>query len=427
MAIAERLIDYVHPLLAALKPDPTGETAFWERMSSERTPLIEPDLERPHHSVVTYVFPLEGDTLHVVVQPGFGDRLVNVMDRVAGTNVCHASFRYRNDVRTSYSFGPDLPLVSWRTADETTWNAVREFFRSREPSPDPNHREFFVSRAGEGRADTLTSLLTLPEAPDQSVIEKRPGIKRGWIEQHAFRSEVMGNERRVWVYTPAEYEPASRSYPLLLLFDGGAALSLIPTHRLLDNLSADGQIPPTVAVFVDNPTDTSRNVELPCNEDFARFIESELMPWVRSHYAVSHDPRDGYVTGASYGGLASFWVGLRLPHLFGNVISQSASLFWGPGFDLAKPYSAQEYQPAWLVEQYAGSPHLPLRIWMEAGLMDSDDDIIQPNRHMESVLRSKGYDPTYSEFAGGHDYAVWRGTLATALSKMMQPRSATSA
>ena len=52
------------------------------------------------------------------------------MDRVAGTNVCHASFRYRNDVRTSYSFGPDLPLVSWRTADQASWDEFRAFIRA---------------------------------------------------------------------------------------------------------------------------------------------------------------------------------------------------------------------------------------------------------------------------------------------------------
>ena len=95
----------------------------------------------------------------------------------------------------------------------------------------------------------------------------------------------MGNERRVWVYTPPGYAPGERSYPMLVLFDGGAALSLMPTHRLLDNLLADGRIGPMVAVFVDNATDTSRNHELPCSEDFARFIETELIPWVRSKYA----------------------------------------------------------------------------------------------------------------------------------------------
>src|SRR5262249_30987260 len=155
----------------------------------------------------------------------------------------------------------------------------------------------------------------------------------GRIEQHQLKSEVLGNERRIWIYTPPGYGPETRRYPMLVVFDGGAALSLMPTHRVLDNLLADGRITPTIAVFIDNASDTSRRVELPCSENFARFIETELIPWVRGAYAVSHEARDAYVTGASYGGLASFWLGYRLSHVFGNVISQSASLWWGPGFD----------------------------------------------------------------------------------------------
>jgi enterochelin esterase family protein len=301
------------------------------------------------------------------------------------------------------------------------------FFRDAPPpSPDPNARETFVSRAGEGLPDNVGSILSLPDAPDQSIIQKRPAVARGWIEAHRLKSEVMANERRVWVYTPPGYAPDERSYPMLVLFDGGGALSLMPTHRLLDNLLADGRIQPMVAVFVDNATDTSRNHELPCSEDFARFIETELVPWVRDGYAVSHDAKDGFVTGVSYGGLASMWMGYRLPHIFGNVISQAASLWWGPGYDGEKPLPRQSYEPEWLIDRYAASPRLPLRLWMEIGLMEPEDRMVAPNRRMAGVLQDKGYDLTYSEFAAGHDYALWRVTLAQALAKMAPP-SATRA
>ena len=42
------------------------------------------------------------------------------------------------------------------------------------------------------------------------------------------------------------------------------------------------------------------------------------------------------MTGVSYGGLAAMWMGYRLPHIFGNVIAQAPSLWWGPGFDTTK-------------------------------------------------------------------------------------------
>jgi enterochelin esterase-like enzyme len=56
---------------------------------------------------------------------------------------------------------------------------------------------------------------------------------------------------------------------------------------------------------------------------------------------------------------------------------------------------------------------------MEVGLMESPALMIEPNRQMKALLESKGYDVTYSEPCGGHDPALWRGTLAKALEHML--------
>jgi enterochelin esterase-like enzyme len=423
MAVAERLPDHVHPLVAALQAAPAGEADFWARMARERTPLIEPYPARPGHSVVTYVFPMPAGVRHVVVQPGFGDGPGNVMDRVVGTNVCHASYSYRNDVRTSYSFAPDMPLISFSEASEAQLEELLAFFATQPPASDPHHREHFVSRAGDGLPDDHISFVSLPDAPDDSLAQKRPDIARGWIDRHTFRSERMGNERNIWVYTPPSYASSDERYPLLVAFDGGWALTRVPTQRLLDNLLAVGRIRPAIAVFIDNPTAESRNVELPCNETFAQFIEHELLPWLQERYRISDQPADHFVTGASYGGLAAMWCGYRLPQIFGNVISQAASLWWGPGFKMTVPRSAGGYPAEWLIEQYEHSPRLPVRFWMEAGLMEDRKLMIEPNRRMKAVLEAKGYDLTYSEPCGGHDTALWRGTLASALAHMLAPET----
>ena len=422
MAVAERLPDHIHPLVAALIRDPTGEADFWGRIEQARTPLIEPNPATPGHSIVTYVFRAPAEAKRVVVQAGVGETRGNVMDRVAGTNVCHASYSYRNDVRTSYSFGADVPLISWDDASEAELKELMAFFDTFMPLQDPHHRESFVSRAGEGNPDFVGSFVSLPDAPDEQIVQTRHGIAHGRIERHTFRSELMGNERRIWVYTPPGYEAGDQVYPVLVAFDGGWALTRVPTHRLLDNLLADGLIPPVVAVFIDNPTPDSRNHELPCNETFARFIEEELLPWLREGYRVSREPADHFVTGASYGGLASMWLGFRLPHIFGNVISQAASLWWGPGFKISVPRSAGGYPPEWLIDQYSQSPRLPVRFWMEIGLMEHPKLMLESNRRMKALLEEKGYELTYSEPCGGHDTALWRGTLATALATMLPSR-----
>jgi len=421
MTVAERLSEHVHPLVASLRDGEIGEAAFWAEIEETRAPLIEPDATSPGHSIVTYLFPAPPEARHVVVQSGVGDAPRNVMDRIAGTNVCHAGYRYRNDARTSYSFAPDMPLISFDDADAAELKTLRDFWDKFTPAPDPHGREVFVSRAGEGRPDDRTSFVSLPEAPDEQLAYKRVDVARGWIDRLTFRSELMGNERNIWVYAPPGYASGEQAYPLLVAFDGGWALSRVPTQRLLDNLLAAGLIKPTIAVFVDNPTPDSRNVELPCNEAFAGFVEEELLPWLRGRYRISDSAADHFVTGASYGGLAAMWFGLRLPHLFGNVISQAASLWWGPGFRMDVPRSVGGYTPEWLIEQYRNTPRLPVRFWMEIGLMEHPSLMIEPNRRMKTLLDEKGYDLTYSEPCGGHDTALWRGTLGFALAKMLAP------
>ena len=40
---------------------------------------------------------------------------------------------------------------------------------------------------------------------------------------------------------------------------------------------------------------------------------------------------------------------------------------------------------------------------------------------MRGVLEGQGYDVTYREYQGGHDYACWRGGLADGLIAMLRP------
>lgn len=418
MKAAERVSDYLHPALTNLRANPSHETEFWRDAARTRTPLIEADPTSSQHSLVTFVYRLPESARLVVLQPGFGDTTRNVMEQIEGTRVCHAAYRYRNDVRTSYSFVPDMPLISWASATRKELADLQAFMSANKAQHDPHGRDQFVSRAGNGEFDT-TSVLALRDAIDESASHKREHVPRGTIDKYPFESRLMGNTRNVWVYTPPGYATSDRTHPVLVVFDGGNALTQIPVHRMLDNLLADGRIVPTVAVFVDNPTPTSRNDELPCNENFARFIEEEILPWLRQNYRVSHAREDHYVTGVSYGGLASVWMGYRLPHVFGNIVSQAASLWWGPGYRIEVPRSEGGYTPEWLIEKFAESPTLPLRFWLEIGLMEHPSLMLEPNRRMKALLEAKGYDVTYREFCGGHDAALWRGSLIAALSTML--------
>src|SRR6266511_5574334 len=70
--------------------------------------------------------------------------------------------------------------------------------------------------------------------------------------------------------------------------------------------------------------------------------------------------------------------------------------------------------------EYALRDRLPLRFYLDAGVLetlpwDRFGQLVHANRHMRDVLLAKGYDVTYREFAGGHDYLWWRETIADGL------------
>src|SRR5208283_5151235 len=187
---------------------------------------------------------------------------------------------------------------------------------------------------------------------------------------------------------------------------------------------AASRIPPTVAVLIANPSQESRNRELPPNPDFAEFLAKELIPWVHARYNVTNLPSRTVVAGSSYGGIAATYAGLRHPEIFGNVLCQSGSFWWAPDHtvDEAKESieSGTSTETGWLAKQFLSSPRLPVKFYMDAGTFEFDNggtggSILEPSRHMRDVLIALGYEVHYQQFVGRHDYLSWRGTFADGL------------
>jgi enterochelin esterase-like enzyme len=77
-------------------------------------------------------------------------------------------------------------------------------------------------------------------------------------------------------------------------------------------------------------------------------------------------------------------------------------------------------EPNWIARQFISSPKKPLRFYLDAGSAEFNatggaDSILFCTRTLRDVLRAKGYEVHFQEFAGGHDYLSWRGTLADGL------------
>ncbi len=406
---------FVSPRIDGLKQELesgniTALDAFWQKITQEGSPLIEPIPNDEGHALVTILWRAVEPVDHVVFYSellrgmwwnNWADALLY---RLLQTNLYYRTYRVKTDLRFVYWISPNHPLIHPR--DITDWDKFMAHCLV-----DPFNPNIFVQ-------DKDRSFVEMPDAKPQAWHKFRADIPNGKVERFPWHSDVLNNDRQVWVYTPSRYNPKGEVYNLLLLFDGDIYTSEVPAPTIFDNLVADGLIPPFIAVMLDSP---DRQRELYCHEPFAEFIVSEIIPWMRQNYSIRIDPHSTTVAGASAGGLAAAFMGLRHSEIFGNVLSNSGAFGWAP--ELREDRSWHwEIPPEreWLIRQYATREKLPLRFHIDSGLLEDQRDsavttILQANRHFRDVLQAKEYWVHYSEFCGGHQYINFRATLAEGL------------
>ena len=387
------------------KRTPGAEAAFWSRIQRDGAPLVEPIPGDTADVLYTFVWRGDSATKHVaLVNTPVADYepAQALLHRVPGSDVWYRSYRARADARFVYELSPNDNLVPFDSV--TDWRARTATFR-RDPF---NARVFQAAIVGRGQ-----SYVEGPRAPREDWIAERPGVPKGRVEKTTVTSKLLGDSRDVWIYTPPGYDSLARraeGLPLLMTFDGGLYVSSIPTPTILDNLIAARRIAPMIGVFVGWPQG-KRDAELGMNERYVEFLATELVPWVRSKYAIASSPRGNVVAGSSLGGLAAAFVAHRHPELFGNVLSQSGAFVFGAAGDPA---------PERLTRDLSAAPRRDLRFYLEAGIYETTRfengvDLLTSNRHLRDALRAKGYAVTYDEFAGGHSDLSWRSGLARGL------------
>jgi enterochelin esterase family protein len=364
--------------------------AFWREVAAGGGPLVEsagvtPALERGE-LLVTFLWRGAVDNVRVMGAPS-GDH--DLLVRLAGSDVWYRSYRVPASTRLSYRLAPDVPDF-----DGTPVQRRRAILATAQRDP-LNPRSFPARPLDPYDGD---SVLELPAAPAQEWVEPRAGIAAGTVETVRLASKVLGNERTIVLYRSHGWQPGAAGNALVVLFYAENFTDEVPTPVILDNLVGSGMLPPTAAILIANPNGETRATELPPNAAFARFLSGELMPWARAR-GVHAEAASTVIAGASYGGLAAAHAGLRHPELFGNVYSQSGSFWWSPAHE----------EPEWLTREFATAPKKPVRF-------------LDTTRHLRDVLRARGYDVSYREFAAGHDWFHWRGTLGNGLVRMLGKR-----
>jgi enterochelin esterase family protein len=266
------------------------------------------------------------------------------------------------------------------------------------------------------------SELRMPGWSPPAFAERRPDGPRGrftddlWLD-----SEILGYAVRYRVWTPpgwsagdgeSEEGAAPRRLPVLYVTDGSDYWrdemgSLVVS---LDNLSADGRIPPLLAVFVDpwdEARETNRREEQLVPDDagrctFCRFLATELIPSIDAAYPTS-GAAGRALLGTSYGGLHAVYVGLRHPGLFTALGIQSPALHPAP----------------WLLDELAAAETFPHRAFLSIGAYESGG--LDDTHRLRDLLRARGTELLYRQPPDGHSWGNWRAQMDELLPWLFPP------
>jgi enterochelin esterase family protein len=383
--------------------------AALERLVKEmegHAPLVEPVEGDPRGDVlVTFLRHGPGERRYVGIASGPAAVHGEVaLLRFEDTDLRYVTVRIPADARFTYTF---------RVGEQPPPGATFKQMMALAPSVEPD--------AWNPHHSVTSSLVELPGAPAQPWLQRDPAVPAGHVVERTLRSDVLHEDRKIGVYLPAAFKPGGGPYPYVVVFDGDAyghsPEPLIPTPIILDNLIAQGKVPPMLAVLVDSGA-RGREHDLAMAPPFGAFLAGELAPWVRREYRGAEDPARVTLAGSSLGGLAAVYYAFHHADVFGNALSQSGSFWYTPGaMDVESPY---QLETGAMMREVLAAPPQPVRFWMEVGTFEgggglAGSSMVAQNRHLRDLLLAKGYRVAYHEFNGGHDYACWRGSLADGL------------
>jgi enterochelin esterase-like enzyme len=383
--------------------EPNVVANFWERVQKSRYPIIEM-LNSQQSVLTTFLWKGEPETKDVFLlwpRLSFAHPDEYFFSHIPGSDVWFKTLKVRPETRIYYQISPDDPLGQ---RPEGRWprKAQGDPLNPKRDDPDMSVP-----------IERVRSVLELPGTPPQPWYKKNSGAPRYALFEEEIPSQHLKSRRRIKVYVPPEFSAKHDPYPSIYLTDGEDPNGLVFATWTFENLVAGHKIPPMIVIRIVNPDQETRNRELMCDSSFTDYLNDEVVPFVRRKFNATADPSKTAVGGYSLGGLAAACAAMRHSDTFGLVLSQSGAYWFEPThLDFA--------EPNWLARQFAGRKKLPVRFYMDAGTNELDirgdgSGILVPNRQLRDVLRAKGYEVRYQEFAGDHDYVNWRGTLADGL------------
>jgi enterochelin esterase family protein len=246
---------------------------------------------------------------------------------------------------------------------------------------------------------------TKPEWQPHPDAVAKDDVPHGTVQQMSpWESKIFANTVRDWsIYVPAQYK-SEQPAALMVFQDGERMRDVKGRWRIpivFDNLIARGDMPPTIAVFINPGNDKSRaeNGNRPSNRGFeydslgnryARFLLEEIIPEVEKRYRISPEPEMRAIGGSSSGAICAFTVAWERPDQFRKVYSSVGSFTNLRGGNVY-PALIRKTEPK------------PLRVY-QADTSGDVDNVAGSwwwaNQQMAAALSYMGYDSRFDQAEG---------------------------
>lgn len=126
------------------------------------------------------------------------------------------------------------------------------------------------------------------------------------------------------------------------------------------------------------------------SDQFMKYLVEEVVPYIESHYPISHKNKDRYIGGSSSGASAALYAFCEYPTVFRNAICFSTH--W-PG---SLKHVGPEIPNAWLkyLEKHLPKPK-KRSLYMDHGTIGLDSLYGPLQEQVDLIIRKKGYDQSF--------------------------------
>jgi enterochelin esterase-like enzyme len=270
------------------------------------------------------------------------------------------------------------------------------------------------------------------EVPGEgNAFQENRRVPHGDVHRVWYFSEVLGQMRRMHVYTPPGYGVGSGNYPVLYLIHGGGDddtgwSNMGRAGFILDNLIAAGKAKPMIVVMPNgsislpgvssaiSPEDRQNPAALAArraavsklHDTFVEDLLKSIIPHIEKNFRVFAQRENRAIAGLSMGGAETLRVAPTHLELFSHIGVFSMGLQPGPTQGVASDFEQRN-------EQFLSDPETTNKLvkvfWIGAG--KNDQTVLNGPKLLSETLTRYGIKHEYHESEGGHTWNNWRHYL----------------